>query len=183
MVGKKKVVYALLVAGGIAMLSSGAHAYDGTIDFSGQIVDNTCLINGNQAPDQLSVVLPTVSKSTLPTVGAWGGRTPFQIKLTQCPVGANVATYFEPDTTTNFTTGTLKNTIGTGAATGVEVRLRNKAFGKIQLGKSLAEQGGIAEAVDANGNANLNYFAEYEAIGVVTSGQVASRVAYTLQYQ
>lgn len=37
--------------------------------------------------------------------------------------------------------------------------------------------------IDADGNAKLNYFAEYYASGAVKAGDVNSRVEYSLIYQ
>ncbi len=108
------------ILGMLAVASSSTLAYDGTINFTGKVVAQTCSVaTGSRS---LSVVLPTVSTTTLSADTKTAGLTPFLLQLTGCTVnlptsGADkVNAYFEPNANTDYTTGNLTNTASSGAS-------------------------------------------------------------------
>lgn len=170
----KKIILAssLIVLG-----MSSAFAADGTITINGEVTDNTCVVTTPQGKD-LTVTLPTVSKLSLASPGATAGRTPFTLGLTGCQAG-NVGTYFEPGATVDFATGLLNNA---GSATNVKVQLlgdNNEAI-KVLAGPQANSQ--FVTVANADGSADLNYYAEYYATGAATSGNVTTSVKYTIIY-
>lgn len=171
-----------LVTGLCAALAlPAAMAADGQIEFAGEINGTTCKINGDQ-PD-FQVDLPAVSRTALAVVGQGAGRTPFDIKLTECDADVRVATYFEPGPTVNPVTGRLVIDTGADQATNVEVALLNDRFGKIELGKPFAEQN--SQIVDiVSGSATLDYYAEYvrATTNAVGPGEVKTRIQYSIVY-
>ena len=176
----KKII---LAVSALVLGTAAAHAADGTITITGKVTDKTCTINANAAKD-FTVALPTVSTSSLPAVGATAGRTPFTIKLTQCSVG-NVATYFEPGSTVDFGSGNLLNAVATGNATNVQVQL----LGDNNLPIKIQSSGGTTQTnsqtvnvAQANGSADLNYYAQYYATGAASTGNVSTSVKYTIIY-
>ena len=158
---------------------SSAFAADGTITINGKVTDNTCVVTTPQGKN-LTVTLPTVSKLSLASPGATAGRTPFTLGLTGCQAG-DVGTYFEPGATVDFATGLLNNA---GSATNVKVQLvgDNNLPIRVLAGPQQANSQFVTVA-NADGSADLNYYAEYYATGAATSGDVTTSVQYTITYQ
>lgn len=170
------------VAGSL-LIAPAAHAYDGQITFNGEITSMTCTINAG-TPD-FTVTLPTVSTTALNAAGVTAGRTPFAIALTNCAptTAANaVSTYFEPGATVNPNSNQLYTT---GGATNVELRLLNADdYSKILAGAAQGSQNSHTFSIDATGNATMNYFVEYVAVGgAATAGMANSNIYYTVAYQ
>lgn len=169
----KKII---LAASALALGSVAAHAADGTITIKGMVTDETCTINNGGTKD-ITVVLPTVGTSTLAEAGQTAGRTPFTISLTDCAEGS-VATYFEPGANTNAD-GYLNNT---GGATNVQVQLLGDNNEVIEVLAGAVQPNSQVVTV-ANGNADLNYYAQYYATGEAGAGTVETSVQYTIVYQ
>ncbi|KEY57728.1 fimbrial protein [Serratia sp. DD3] len=75
------------------LFMSSAYAADGTINFTGEIVANTCTISTGSGT--VSVVLPTISTSNFNDIGSRAGQTAFTINLTGCtPASGSVAVRF-----------------------------------------------------------------------------------------
>ncbi|HEP8699048.1 TPA: type 1 fimbrial protein [Pseudomonas aeruginosa] len=160
-----------------------ANASDGTITFSGKIIDSTCIIEAGGSKD-FTVNLPSVSKASLASTGAVSGRTPFTITLSGCGTG-NVATYFEPGSTVDYDSGRLLNQTSpdAGGATNVELQLLGSTseFLPIKAG-SPTQTNSQQVAVDRDGTAKLDYYAEYYATGAATPGDINTNVKYTIIY-
>ena len=174
------------ILGMLAVASSSATlAYDGTINFTGKVVAQTCSVATGSG--SLSVVLPTVSTTTLSADTKTAGLTPFTIQLTGCTVPATsgvdkVNAYFEPNANTDYTTGNLTNTASSGASN-VQIQLLNADGVKaIKLGQAAAAQSVDTVAIN-DANVTLRYNAQYYATGVATAGVVTSTVNYTIVYQ
>ncbi|EGM5834836.1 fimbrial protein [Escherichia coli] len=168
-----------------AASSSATLAYDGTINFTGKVVAQTCSVA--TVSESLSVILPTVSTATLSADTKTAGLTPFTIQLTGCTVPATsgadkVNAYFEPNANTDYTTGNLTNTASSGASH-VQIQLLNADGVKvIKLGQAAAAQNVDTVAIN-DANVTLRYNAQYYATGVATVGDVTSTVNYTIAYQ
>lgn len=175
---KTILISSLLLAG-----ISSAFAADGTITINGEVTDKTCDIVTPQGKD-FTVTLPTVSRQTLASVGDVAGRTPFTISLANCSEG-KVATYFEPGSTVDFTTGRLNNTLPAGAKN-VQVQLlgdNNQFLPVLAAGATGAQSNSQWVDVADAGKADLNYYAEYYATDASTAGKVSTSVQYTIIYQ
>ncbi len=176
---KKNILTAALAIAGLASFA-GAHAADGTIEFTGNITANTCVINGGNGGENFTVALPTVSAKTLETAGSTAGRTPFKIALTSCAVDQPVAVFFEAGPTVSLSSGRL--IVDAGGASNVELGLLNDTFGAIKAGATSADQNSQTVNI-ASGKADLNYFVEYHSLGNATAGAANSRVQYSINYQ
>lgn len=177
---KKNIISVALATACAFSLMSTANAADGLIDFTGSVVGNTCKINGGTGQN-FTVNLPPVSAATLATAGSWAGRTPFQIKLTDCtPATGKVHALFELGPTINTTTGRL--IVDAGGAEKVEIGLLNSAFQPIVAGAADGSQNTEILDID-NGNATMNFVAQYESLGGAKPGAANSRVHYTIIYQ
>ncbi|EBP9972603.1 F17 fimbrial protein [Salmonella enterica subsp. enterica] len=159
-----------------------SYAYDGTINFVGKVVDQTCSVKAGT--DNLTVTLPTVSKTALDADTKTASLTPFSIQLTGCATGkadaGTVKAYFEPNATTDFNTGNLTNT---GTAQNVQIQLLNaNGTTPIKLGQDISAQNVSGEAING-GDVTLRYNAQYYATGAADAGDVAATVNYTVAYE
>lgn len=172
----------LLAAFVAASASLSATASDGTINFTGEIVDTTCTINVNgvTSPAAQTVVLPTVSARALSTAGETAGQTNFTIELSDCSSSTqSVTAFFEAGSTVDPTSGFLRNT---GTADAVQLRLLNAAGMHIRPGDE--NQRDAANLLPLNNGAvSLPYAVEYIASGATTPGTVTSLVTYSIHYQ
>ncbi|PKH20864.1 F17 fimbrial protein [Enterobacterales bacterium CwR94] len=163
-------------------VSAGANAFDGTVNFDGELVTNTCKI---QAGDEnIDVTLPKINISALDAADKVAGTTPFSIHVEDCPAGVTqVGAHFEANGSTGWdpTTGNLTNA-ATGTptpATNVQVRLFNQANNtQIPIGTA-----GTRFPVDATTKkATLTYVGGYYSTAATTAGPVKASVNYTLEY-
>ncbi|MBU8977296.1 type 1 fimbrial protein [Lysobacter sp. MMG2] len=172
----------LLVAAALGLAPMSAMAVDGTISITGEVKASTCLIN-TPAGGNIAVVLPQVSTTALPALGATAGNKLFTISLTGCGSLTKATTYFEQGANIDATTGYLKNTITSGGAGNVLVRLVNDDLTtEIKLNQGAGAQASKTFDIAA-GKATLNYYAQYYATAQATPGQVSTSVQYTMQYQ
>ncbi|KVO47962.1 fimbrial protein [Burkholderia ubonensis] len=175
----------VLVSAGLAA-ASAAHASDGTITFTGNVMASTCKVDNGGSVD---VSLPTVGANTLGAAGSTAGRTPFTLSLTECATGAGnptkVSAVFEAGPTVDQTTGRLMLDAGTEerpAAKNVQISVLNDQHKAMQLG-AMGNQGSQVIDIASDGTAKLNYFAEYYATGKAEAGSANSKVQYSLTYQ
>lgn len=189
----KTILAAALIASlGVAAIApkTAQAAADGTINFSGQIVAQTCKINGAAfgTPTTLpTVTLPWVFAPVLATSGNVAGATNFSIAVTGCdPTVKKVQAQFSSTGgTIDTATNNLKITTGTGNATNVQLQLLNgDDSSAILLGQTTAAaQNSHVVNLDASGAATMPYIVQYKSTGVATAGNVTSSVQFTMVYQ
>ncbi len=171
----------ILAASTIIIGLSSAYAADGKVTINGKVTDQTCTVDTSSK--NITVILPTVSKSTLFAAGETAGRTPFFVKLTNCSIG-QVTTYFEPGATVDSTTGRLNNQAAGSPATRVQVQLLTDNGVVLPiLGVPPTDPAQWKVISSSGGAATLNYFAEYIATGAATAGDVTTSVQYTMIYR
>lgn len=177
----RKSIYSSLVLAVALMGAGGAQAFDGEIQFIGEVTAQTCTINGGTG-QSFTVTLPTVSAAVLAKAQSTAGRTAFAIELTDCqPDTGHVKVYFEPGPTVNPETNQLLTDPGVNAARNIEIALLNESH--VQIGIGAAGENGSQFVSINNGSATLNFFAKYVSTGNATAGSVNSRVNYTLVYE
>ncbi|WP_244193973.1 fimbrial protein [Bordetella genomosp. 12] len=184
------------------MMPTPARAVDGTITINGEIIDQTCKINGKEPPENIRVVLPKISTSALKSVGDTAGATAFTIKLSDCPdsLTGNVKAHFEPGLTTDYANGSLyaytETTAVTTAASKIPdspgakvdnlgIQLANYDGSKITLGTQSPVGVGVPLTANAGKKeATLRYLASYvkTGTGTIKSGKVVSYVQYSIVY-
>lgn len=69
------------------IFSASVLSYDGTINFVGKILDQTCSVTTGSK--NLTVTLPAVSKTLLDTPAKTAALTPFVIELNGCDTGSS----------------------------------------------------------------------------------------------
>jgi major type 1 subunit fimbrin (pilin) len=170
-----KKLASMLATASLLMLSAGAHAADGTVNFIGSLVSSTCSVAVGNAG---TVTLPKVSASALGTKNARAGRASFAINLTGCSGVTGVRTGFT-GANIDITTGHLKNT-ATDATQGVSLVFMSAKTGiDLPLGRDLSYLTPIV-----GGAATVTFLTEYyaEADGV-GPGTLTSAVDYEFSYQ
>ncbi|WP_459841901.1 fimbrial protein [Bordetella pertussis] len=196
----------LCLRAALAAIASAAHADDGTIVITGTITDTTCVIEDPSGPNHTKVVqLPKISKNALKANGDQAGRTPFIIKLKDCPpsLGNGVKAYFEPGPTTDYSTGDLRaykmvyatnpqtqlsNITAATEAQGVQVRISNLNDSKITMGANEATQqaAGFDPEVQTGGTSRtvtMRYLASYvKKNGDVEASAITTYVGFSVVY-
>lgn len=198
MFAKVNVVKATLLASAAVVSFSCLNAQaapDGTINFQGQVLTNTCVVAANNAtapsgaaPAANTVVLPVVSSSVFSGANSTAGVTPFKISLTACNAllnGKRALAFFEKNGTNN---DNVVNTAATTPATGVALQLLNGPGGSpILLGNTAQLQQNNSAPIASVGGAyaaDLNYAVQYIATAAtVGAGAVTGSVTYTINYQ
>jgi major type 1 subunit fimbrin (pilin) len=180
----------------LSLCSLGAHAVDGTINFTGNISAVTCTtatsVNGTAAT---AITLNTVGAKSLNSLGSVAGSTAFTITASACTTTATATyftPYFEAGTNINYSTGQLLNTTpsASGGATNVEIVIKNANGVALDLRKNTpALQGSLTSTAITSttgaGTAAVSYTASYVnsgAVGSVTAGTVTASLTYSLVY-
>lgn len=156
------------------LLTSGAYAIDGTINFTGSVVAGTCKVSSGSNGTQ-TVDLGNVSASSLAESGAYAGATPFAITLTDCGDDLAVAIKFDGDAldTKNqilkLSDGQTATNVGVGiypAGSATPITLYTTRD----------------KVTPADGTATFNYVAKYVATGKAGAGTANSSATFTLMY-
>jgi major type 1 subunit fimbrin (pilin) len=162
-----------------------ANAADGTINFNGELVNQTCTISvdGVVSPAIATVTLPTISTGLLTAPGQVEGQTGFNIQLSNCVgTATTAAAFFNSGATVDPISGNLKNM--TGTASNVQLQLVDQqGGGVIQAGNTNQIINTTRNAIDGTGAANMPYAVQYVATGATTPGTVISSVTYNVDYQ
>ncbi|PAA97695.1 MULTISPECIES: fimbrial protein [Serratia] len=168
----------VMLSSGLAQAASG-----GTINFQGQLSNNTCEVVVDGQASNPTVTLPIVSIGQLGSAAQTAGLTGFTLALANCSGSLKTASaFFEAGATVDVLTGRLKNT---GTAQNVSLQLRDGTSASQAVIKA-----GNADQINGNsfvnvesGSTNLPYFVEYYAEGATTPGTVVSSVIYSIQYK
>lgn len=179
---RKALAIAVLVA---ATGVQFANAADGTINFNGELRNQTCTIavDGVVSPAVATVTLPTISTGLLTAPGQVEGQTGFNIQLTNCVgTATTAAAFFNSGATVDPISGNLKNM--TGTATNVQLQLVDQQGGAvIQAGNTNQITNTTRNNIDGTGAANMPYAVQYFATGATNPGTVISSVTYNVDYQ
>lgn len=189
---KLALTAAIAAACGTMAFAPQAKAADGTITFTGKVIDQTCSLTGPASTNgNFTVTLPNVVKGTdiTNTAGTTAGATPFSMKFDGCPTYANISVLFsgagiDPGAASS---GLLSNASGTGYAADVAVQLTDSSNNPLDLSNTTdaAAQGTAFQTPDPNsGQATFPYTARYYVTGAgLTGGNVSATVDYTVVYQ
>lgn len=181
----KKLNVAFSIVAALASASAFAVS-DNTIQFQGEVADQTCNVNINGNTQAPVILLPTVPAASLATAGETAGQTTFTIGLTGCtaPQDADV------DINTIFvgnnlnTNNRLGNTNKTdSAATNVSLELVDPGSNDaaLDLTGTKPNSGLVlkANATSAEHDFAVRYYAEDKA----TAGFVNGSVQYAISYK
>lgn len=185
----KRAILASLVASGtlLALMSPVAHAVDGIVNFSGNITDVACDING-QAPgagNVTNVDLGIVAPTHFTAVGTNSTFQEFDLVLSGagCTNDKKVSIAFDPVTNVDRISGNLM-LMGPSEAKGVQIQIFNNSAAsttKIPLGSVEAAP---QKATVLKNTATLKYKASYVSTEkTVTAGTGLSHIRYLLAYE
>ncbi|CDO83590.1 fimbrial subunit CupB1 [Pseudomonas aeruginosa] len=185
----KRAILAPLVASGtlLALMSPVAHAVDGIVNFSGNITDVACDING-QAPgagNVTNVDLGIVAPTHFTAVGTNSTFQEFDLVLSGagCTNDKKVSIAFDTVTNVDRISGNLM-LMGPSKAKGVQIQIFNNSAAnttKIPLG--LVEAAPQKAIIDKN-TATLKYKASYVSTEkTVIAGTGLSHIRYLLAYE
>lgn len=156
-----------------------------TINFSGEVTDQTCsaVVDGNTDP---TVVLDSVPTTALSGVGTVAGETSFTLQLTGCAAPSGTDEHFSTlfQATNATSTGNLTNT-ASGGAQGVALQLLDGPGGSaVNLAGGAAVAAGDIVLADGQTSTSYDYAVQYVAEeATVTPGPVLGSVTYTLRYE
>ncbi|MBK0122585.1 type 1 fimbrial protein [Pantoea sp. S61] len=175
-----KTLLSLVITCVLFSASAGA-ASDNTINFQGEVSDETCSISVNGNAASPVVLMPTVSKSDLSASGNVAGQTAFTVGLTGCTANSASSTKISTVFVGNNVTanGNLANT---GTAQNVEVQLVDSKDAVINLTGGYTGDGDLTLAADET-ESSATYNAQYYANGVAAAGTVAASLQYAVTYQ
>lgn len=168
-----------IIAAGLT-LSASALA-NNTINFQGEVADQTCAININGNASTPLILLPTVSAAELDSSGKTAGLTPFTISLTGCTASGSVKAIKTVFVGNNLT---VANNMGnTGNASNVALRLVDPVAPTVAL--DLTGQTGAPGLSLASGatTASHDFAVQYYAEGTAAPGSVFGSVQYAVSYQ
>lgn len=160
-----------------------ATAADGTINFAGELLSQTCTISvgGVVSPAVATVTLPTISNSLLDVAGKTEGRTGFDVTLSGCTgTATTAAAFFNSGSTVDPATGNLNNT--TGTATLVQLQLIDAVNGSVIQAGNTNQTTTTSRNTLASGGVRMDYAVQYFATGAATPGTVFSSVTYNIDY-
>lgn len=178
---------AIMAAMGAVFATGVQAAGNGTINFTGKVVAQTCdaSVNGTATPATATVALPTVQSNVLAAAGNTAGQTSFNMALTNCATltGANtVKAYFEKGATVDANGRLINQTAtGSGGASNVVLELVD-GTGNTAIRAGDASQSTGNYVAITSGAATLPYSVRYYATGQSTAGTVTSNVTYSLIY-
>ncbi|MBB4866045.1 major type 1 subunit fimbrin (pilin) [Pseudomonas nitritireducens] len=165
----------LLVAALMSAASVGAYAADVKVTFDGEVVDETCKINGADPLVDVLVTLPKVSATSFSEASRVSGAKKFDLKLTDCTAAPTVR--WEPLPNVDLTTGNLKNLSAGGSNVQVQV------LDIDQRVVDLNDDTGYKVTLDANNAATVSYYGQYYANTLpATAGLVNTYGFVTLTY-
>lgn len=176
---------------GLAVLTLGAASTafatpTGKIDFTGLLVDDTCIATVNGGTADGSITLPTMNIASLTAANAVAGDTPFTITLTGtgCEASSKIATpYFESEPTKVNAAGRLINTATVDKADEVDIQLVTSNKTVIDLNKTANTQETTTAVANGANTNEFKYFARYFATDTTTNGNITSSVSYSIFYK
>ncbi len=172
----RKSFIAMLIATTSIFVANNALAADGTIDFTGEIIDNACELAAGS--DALKVNLGKVSKTALPSAGVTAAATKFTIKLINCPATVSTASVkFDAESYSgDDTVIALKQE--SGVATGVGIQITDDANTVVPL-FTASKTYPLKEGVENNLDFRARYLAKTDS---VTAGLANANATFTINY-
>ncbi|WP_436876623.1 fimbrial protein [Siccibacter turicensis] len=174
----KKNVLSVAFATVTALSASSVFAADGTVNFSGEIIDQACTVDIG-TNNTLTVDLGKVAKSSFAAVGDDASVTKFSMKLKACPESITAAKvkFDGPNDLTD--SSLLALTTETGVATGVAIALMTAD--KTDLG--LNSVNAYSYALKPTVENTLDFYAAYRSTAAaVVAGKANSTATFSINY-
>ncbi|MCZ4060514.1 fimbrial protein [Pantoea sp. LMR881] len=160
----------------VLLFSTSVLAIDGTVNFTGEIVDTACTVDIGSS-NTMTVNLGKVAKSSFTGVGSVAATTKFMMILKSCPSSVTNATVKFDGNAFNGDNRVLALNSGTGVATGVAVQLSDHNQLVLPL-FSASSNISLSEGVN-----NIPFLARYiQMASTVTAGPANAVAQFTLNY-
>lgn len=175
---KKQLLVTAFTLSTMVGVISGAQASDGSINFTGEVLDAACTVDvGGSSP--LTVDMGKVQKSAFTGDGSTADTTKFTLKLSACPETITKATVKFDGTSYSGDNTILALTSGTGVATGVGIQILDSTNTVVPL--DTASSVYTLVATDEN---DLDFYARYIQKGVdIVAGKADATASFTIAYQ
>ena len=155
-----------------------AQASDGSINFTGEVLDAACEVDVG-ASSALTVNLGKVQKSAFTGDGSTAAATKFTLKVSKCPETITKAVVKFDGTSYAGDNTVLALTSGTGVATGVAIQLMD-AFNTVLPLATASSPYTLVKDVEND----LDFFARYVQKGAtVVAGKADATASFTIAYQ
>lgn len=156
-----------------------------TINFQGEVTDQTCQVSVNGNTSDPTVLLPTVPATALTTAGDTAGQTTFTVAVTDCMAPMSTTQAIDTVFVGNLVTagGNLGNT---GTATNVALQLLDPAAPTVPFDLSAASGVAAPGLALAEGEtaASHDFAVRYiTETGGATPGSVLGSVQYSVSYE
>ncbi|TNV11216.1 type 1 fimbrial protein [Buttiauxella sp. B2] len=174
----KKNLIAAAVAAVTVLSAASAFAADGTVNFTGEIIDTACTIDIG-ANNTMTVDLGHVARTSFTGVGSTATATKFVLKAKDCPATVSSATVKFDGVGYVGDDSVLSLTPEAGVATGVAVQLSDASMAQVPLFTA-----STAYPLQTSIENDLTFYARYiQMASVVTAGPANSVATFTLNYQ
>ncbi|MCH7389032.1 fimbrial protein [Acinetobacter dispersus] len=161
-----------------------AMADTGTINFTGQVIQDSCATALTGGASATAVTLATVNRNALATAGDTANETGFSLNVTGCE-GADARGVHFTLTPASFDTTNNSLIANTGTATNVGVEIARGTVGTstpYAFAGAAASSGNVAITGATAGTGSLPLTAKYKATGNATAGTVLAALGWTLVY-
>jgi major type 1 subunit fimbrin (pilin) len=174
----KKNLIAVAFSAIAALTASHAFATAGTVNFTGNILDQACTVDVDS--QNQTVVLGDYNKSEFTSAGAVTAAKKFSIVLQNCPdtvTQAHVMFDGKPETTDSSLLA-IDSTVN-GAATGVAINMMSADMAQLPL----HGDNGYRYALSDTSDNTLDFYAQYKSTNAtVTSGPANSVATFSVVY-
>ena len=173
----KKAIFAISALAIVSTSAFAANSGDGTVKFTGEIVDAPCVISTDSQNQE--VVLGQVKKSVFTAVGDKSVSKPFQIKLEDCDISTKTKVNVSFTGVADADNATLVSVnTEAGASTGVGIGIYDNGNQLIDMNT------GASTTTLSEGQTVLYYTANYVATSdTVTTGYGNAEVDFNLTYE
>lgn len=166
------------MATGLTLTASSAWAAEGTVNFTGEIIDEACTVDIG-TDNTMTVELGHVAKSSFKAVGDESPETKFTLKLKTCPESVTSAKVKFDGVNDATNSSLLALTDETGAAKGIAVTLRTAD----KAGLGLDAVNDYSYDLSATAENNLEFYAAYRATSAtVVAGKANAVATFTVDY-
>lgn len=169
----KRRLFAFLLLAGSASAQADSALGQINIELRGNVVDYTCVAQGNDSDK--TVTLGRWASKQLQNSGSTTPSVPFTLALTGCPPGSASITFSGPQEASDPTLLALNSG---SSARGVAVEIRDAEGRRLPL-----QQASREVAVDAQGNATLQFYANYISTAQQPqAGSADADATFTINY-
>lgn len=176
---KKSLLISALMAT-FTILTPSTFAADGTVNFTGSIIDNACIVDIGPG-NTLTVPLGKISATSFTAAGTTSAATKFTLKLRTCPSNTTATVKF--DGVTSGDNKILALTESPDMAKGLGIQISDKDGTIVPIAGNSGNyplEKGEAEADVTN---NLDFIARYIATAeTVTAGRADATASFTINY-